>query len=84
MAQNTSSNAKNSVFLSCILQRFMLTYHTLKTKETWYKMKTGSSIQIDSSVLQLYFLDLLYKEDLINKETYYAARVMLRSECEKD
>lgn len=47
-------------------------------------MKTGSSIQIDSSVLQLYFLDLLYKEELINKETYYAARAMLRSECEKN
>ena len=47
-------------------------------------MKTGSSIQIDSSVLQLYFLDLLYKEELINKETYYAAITMLRSECEKE
>ena len=47
-------------------------------------MKTGSSIQIDSSVLQLFFLDLLYKEELINKETYYVARAMLRSECEKE
>jgi len=29
-------------------------------------------------------LDLLYKEELINKETYYAARATLRSEYEKD
>ena len=40
----------------------------------WYKLKSGSSIQIDSLVLQLYFLDLLYKENLINKETYYSAK----------
>lgn len=45
-------------------------------------MKTGNSIQINSSVLQLYFLDLLYKEKLINKETYYAARTKLWFECE--
>lgn len=62
----------------------MLTYHTLKAKDVWYKMETGNSIQIGSSVLQLCFLDLLYKEGLINKETYYAAKATLRSECEKD
>ena len=47
-------------------------------------MENSNCVQIDSSVLQLYFLDLLYKKELINKETYYAARAMLRSECEKD
>ena len=47
----------------------MLTYHTLKTKEAWYKMKTGSSIRIDSSVLQLYFLDLLeFGANIVKKE----------------
>ena len=52
-------------------------YHTPKTKEVWYKLQIDSSIKIDSAVLQLFFLDLLYKEKLINKETYYAARVTL-------
>ena len=47
-------------------------------------MENGSSIRIDSSALKLYFLDLLYKEGLINKETYYAARAKLRSECKKE
>ena len=47
-------------------------------------METCNNIQINRHELQLAFLELLYKEKLINKETYYAAKAMLRSECEKD
>jgi len=47
-------------------------------------METCNNIQINRYELQLVFLELLYKEKLINKETYYAARATLRSECKKE
>lgn len=46
-------------------------------------MEIGRRIQSDKSAMQLCFLDLLYKEGLIIKETYYAAKVVLRSECKR-
>lgn len=58
--------------------------HTLRQKEVWYKMETRNNIQINRHELQLVFLELLYKEKLINKETYYAAKATLRSECKKE
>lgn len=46
-------------------------------------METCNNIQINRHELKLVFLELLYKEKLINKETYYAAKTMLRFECKK-
>ena len=47
-------------------------------------MKTCNNIQINKHGLQLVFLKLLYKEKLINKETYYAARATLGPEYRKE
>lgn len=47
-------------------------------------METRNNIQINRHELQLVFLELLYMEKLINKETYYAAKATLRSESKKE
>ena len=39
-------------------------------------MGTCNNIQSNRHELKLIFLELLYKEKLINKETYYAAKHM--------
>ena len=47
-------------------------------------MKTCNNIQINKHGLQVVFIKLLYKEKLINQETYYAARAMLGPEYKKE
>ena len=38
------------------------------------------SFQYDKSALKMEFIELLFKEKLINKETYYNAKTILKEE----
>jgi len=43
-------------------------------------VSSTQSFMYDDSVLQAEFIELLFKEDLINKETYYKAKELLKEE----
>ena len=43
-------------------------------KEVWCEMECKNQLKYDKKQLQLYFIELLYKENRINKETYYKVR----------
>lgn len=47
-------------------------------------MHTKNQLCYDEKQLQLYFIELLYKEELINKETYYNAKKRIHSESENE
>lgn len=53
---------------------------TLMPKKVLHKMEVCDDIQISKRVLQLVFLELLYKDNLINKGTYYTSQSMLKIE----
>ena len=47
-------------------------------------MESQNQLRCDEKQLQLCFIELLYKEGLINKATYYGAKKFLYSEEEKE
>ena len=44
----------------------------------------NSVFKVDKSVLKLGLIELLYREGLVNKESYYKAKSLLRSEARKE
>lgn len=46
-------------------------------KEVWCEMESKNQLSYDKKQLQLYFIELLYKENRINKETYYKVRRLI-------
>lgn len=49
-------------------------------KEVWCEMESKNQLSYYKKQLQLYFIELLYSEKWINKETYYKAKRLLCAE----